>query len=61
MTEQARQLRKSILHMAYIAQDANLPSTFSAVEILRVLYDRVLRVSPETVFSAGGAADCLPL
>ena len=48
MTEQARQLRKSILHMAYIAQDANLPSTFSAVEILRVLYDRVLRVSPET-------------
>ncbi len=53
MTERARQLRKSILRMAYFAQDANLPSTFSAVEILRVLYDRVLRASPETADDPG--------
>lgn len=49
MTEQARRLRKSILHTAHAGQDANLQSVFSSVEILRVLYDRVLRISPEMV------------
>lgn len=48
MTEGARRLRKSILRMAYAGGDANLQSCFSSVEILRVLYDRVLRVSPGT-------------
>lgn len=46
MTEQARRLRKSILRMAHVGQDANLQSVFSSVEILRVLYDRILHISP---------------
>ncbi len=48
MTERAKRLRKRILRMAHAGRDANLQSGFSSVEILRVLYDRVLRVSPET-------------
>lgn len=48
MTQQARELRKAVLRTAYAGQDANLQSIFSAVEILRVLYDRILRVSPES-------------
>ncbi len=53
MTEGARRLRKSILRMAHAGGDANLQSCFSSVEILRVLYDRVLRVSPETAQDLG--------
>ena len=48
MTEQAKRLRKSILCTAHAGKDANLQSVFSSVEILRVLYDRVLHISPET-------------
>ena len=47
MTEQARRLRKSILRTAHAGQDANLQSAFSCVEILRVLYDRILRAPGE--------------
>lgn len=46
MTEQAKKVRKSVLNMAYAGRDANLQSNFSSVEILRVLYDRVLKVDP---------------
>lgn len=46
MTESAKQLRKTVLHMAYAGQDANLQSIFSSVEILRVLYDRCLNIVP---------------
>lgn len=49
MTEQGKRLRRSILCMANAGRDANLQSNFSSVEILRVLYDRVLTVSPETM------------
>ncbi len=38
-----------MLRMACAGGDANLQSCFSAVEILRVLYDRVLEVTPATV------------
>ncbi len=48
MTEEAKQVRKSILRMAYEGKDANLQSCFSSVEILCALYGRVLRLSPET-------------
>lgn len=47
MTDGARALRKTILRMAHAGRDANLQSVFSSVEILRVIYDRVLRFSPE--------------
>ena len=43
MTEQARRTRKTVLRMAHAGQDANLQSVFSSIEILRVLYDRILR------------------
>ncbi len=47
MTEAARQLRLSILQTAFYGQDANLQSVFSSVEILRVLYDKILNISPK--------------
>lgn len=46
-TVQAKNLRKSILKIAFIGQDANLQSLFSSVEILRVLYDRIMNVTHE--------------
>ena len=49
MTKAAERLRLSVLEMAYYGKDANLQSIFSSVEILRVLYDRMLAVTPETV------------
>lgn len=45
MTEAAKALRKMVLRMAYEGQDANLQSVFSSIEILRVLYDRVMTFS----------------
>ena len=51
MTGAARDLRISVLETAYHGGDANLQSVFSSIEILRVLYDRVLKISPETVDS----------
>ena len=51
MTDAARDLRISVLETAYHGGDANLQSVFSSIEILRVLYDRVLKISPETVDS----------
>lgn len=43
MTEGAKALRKTILKMAHAGNDGNLQSNFSSIEILRVLYDRILR------------------
>ena len=43
MTKAAKRLRKTVLRMAHAGNDGNLPSNFSSIEILRVLYDRVLR------------------
>ena len=43
MTDAARDLRISVLETAYHGGDANLQSVFSSIEILRVLYDRVLK------------------
>ncbi len=51
MTKAAEQLRISILKTACYGRDANLQSIFSSVEILRVLYDRILAVTPEIVNS----------
>lgn len=49
MTEQAKQTREYVLRTAYAGRDANLQSVFSSIEIMQALYDRVLRVSPDTV------------
>lgn len=51
MTEQATRLRKSILRTAHAGKDANLQSIFSSVEILRVVYDRILRSAPDMINS----------
>lgn len=42
MTKAAMRLRKTVLQMAYAGNDGNLQSNFSSIEILRVLYDRIL-------------------
>ncbi|MDY4609127.1 MAG: 1-deoxy-D-xylulose-5-phosphate synthase N-terminal domain-containing protein [Sphaerochaetaceae bacterium] len=39
MTESAKRMRKRILEVSSMGHDGNLQSCFSAVEILRVLYD----------------------
>lgn len=47
-TKAAKRLRKTVLQMAHAGNDGNLQSIFSSIEILRVLYDRVLCLdSPE--------------
>lgn len=47
MTLGARKIRKLILDLAFYAQDANLQSVFSSVEILHVLYSRIMNISIE--------------
>lgn len=39
MTNGAKELRKTILKMAYYGKDANLQSVFSSVEIIKSIYD----------------------
>lgn len=51
LTKAAETLRLSILETAFYGQDANLQSVFSSVEILRVLYDKILSVTPDTADS----------
>lgn len=51
MTEELQKLRKLILEIAYYGQDANLQSIFSSVEIMNVLYNRILSISPNNINS----------
>lgn len=51
MTEELKNLRKLILEIAYYGQDANLQSIFSSVEIINVLYNRILNIAPENMNS----------
>lgn len=51
MTENVRNLRKLILEIAYYGQDANLQSIFSSVEIMNVLYSRILSITPKNMDS----------
>lgn len=48
MSKETCDLRKTLLRMSNLGRDGNLQSCFSALEILWVLYDRILRISPET-------------
>lgn len=47
MTSGAKLLRKMVLEMAYYGRNANLQSVFSAIDIIDVLYEKILRVSPK--------------
>lgn len=49
MTSSAKKLRKTVLEMAYYGQDANLQSIFSSIDIIDVLYQKVLKISPDAV------------
>lgn len=48
MSKEACELRKTLLRMSNLGRDGNLQSGFSSLEILWVLYDQLLRVSPES-------------
>lgn len=51
MTDFAKRIRQMTLETAFYGQDGNLQSVFSSIDILCVLYDRVLSISPETANS----------
>lgn len=51
MTSSANELRKKVLEMAYYGRNANLQSVFSAIDIIDVLYEKILHVSPESADS----------
>lgn len=46
MTESSRNLRKIVLEMAYNGRDANLQSIFSSMDIIDVLYNSILSLTP---------------
>ena len=48
MSQETFELRKEMLRTSALGKDGNLQSGFSSMEILWVLYDRVLNVSPDT-------------
>lgn len=48
MSKETFELRKELLKTSAIGRDGNLQSGFSSMEILWTLYDRVLRITPET-------------
>ena len=46
MREELKNLRKTCLQMAHAGKDGNLQSVFSSLEILWMLYNRVMNWSP---------------
>lgn len=40
-------LRKQIIRMAYLSKEGHIPSALSILEIVWVLYDQILNISPE--------------
>ncbi len=47
--ETIRKLKKTILRVSYTAKDGHLGSSFSILDILFVLYDRVLNLTADTI------------
>jgi transketolase len=47
MIPSVKELRKTVLQMSNAGKDGNLQSAFSSMEILRVLYELILRISPD--------------
>jgi len=48
MTDIAKRLRKDSLYLSYLCRDGNLQSVFSCLDIIWMLYDKVMNWSPET-------------
>ena len=48
MEDIAKELRKECLLLCHVCQDGNLQSAFSCIDIMWVLYDKVMNWSPET-------------
>lgn len=48
MTSISKKLRKMALYLSHKCQDGNLQSVFSCLDILWVLYDRIMNWSPKT-------------
>lgn len=53
MAQIINRLKKEIIQMAYQAQEGHVPSAFSILDILWVLYDRVLRKKDYFILSKG--------
>jgi len=47
MSKETCELRKILLRMSNLGQNGNLQSCFSSLEIIWVLYDQIMRISPE--------------
>ena len=47
MNDMQKKLRKSILKLSHLCRDGNLQSAFSCVDMMWVLYDKVMNWSPE--------------
>jgi transketolase len=47
MSENNKDLRKQIVRMVYNAKDGHIPSAFSIVDILELLYRKYLRIDPQ--------------
>lgn len=47
MNEISRKLRKNTLYLSYLCQDGNLQSAFSCMDVVWVLYDRIMNWSIE--------------
>ncbi len=49
MTREAKEIRKEVLRISNKGKDGNIQSGFSSLEILWVLYDKILGLTPENV------------
>lgn len=52
MKDISKQLRKDSLHLAHKCQDGNLQSVFSCLDIVWVLYDKIMNWSPVSAMDA---------
>jgi len=51
-----KELRKQCLEISYLGQDGNLQSTFSALDIMWTLYDKILKDDDKFILSKGQAS-----
>ena len=55
MQEQMNEMKRTIIKAATSAGEGHIPSAFSVLDVLWVLYDRVLQVDPQNPRSDGRA------
>ena len=41
------EMRKKVIEMAYVAKEGHIPSALSILDILWVLYDKIIQVNPK--------------